>query len=199
MRFKIILSLFVITLLFSCKDSAKDPNAYVIEQRQQQIVKGNDIQESVLGRVFTLDSKLIGTEQSVKDSLNKIVFSKNPSLTNEEKDFVCNCFVRELRKSNDSDSLLSISLHKCSEELRIGRQAKKPNFYFYSKDGEFMGTKTLIKSRIKQEMKVKKVRSIPDEFLDRIVDCMGKKYSKMTSKQIANHEDLFTECMIESF
>ncbi|MBY0485606.1 MAG: hypothetical protein K2P85_00200 [Flavobacteriaceae bacterium] len=192
MKYKIIFILFIITALFGCKDTD-----VVSVAREKEIIEENKIEFPK--QIYTSDGKSIGTEQSVKDSLNKRVLSKSKILTKEENDFLCNCFIKEVQKTKDSDSILTTSLSTCSKLLQNQRQQQKPNFYIYSKDGEFIGTKVSLKKMILKEMKTKKINDVSDSLLNDIVDCIGKKYCTMTSKEIDNHKDIFLECMMDSY
>lgn len=193
MKIRIVFISILSLVLFSCKDSERTA-APIVEQNENTA----EVKKQLPYQVFTADGKLIGTIQSVKDSLNKIVLSKSRTLTKDENDFICNCFIKELRASNDADSLLTKSLHKCSELLRIQRDKETPNFFIYSKDGSLIGNKKTMKADILKEMKAKKV-NIPDEYLNRIVSCIAEKYRNMTDKEIDNQRDIFNQCMLEKF
>ncbi len=194
MKIKFISILFIFTFLFSCKKSERVSEPVTT---QQEVV--NETKIEIPNQVLTADGKFYGTEQSVRDSLNKKILGKSEILTKEENDFFCNCFIKEVRSSNDSDSILQTSLNKCGKLLRIQRTERKPGFYIYSKDGEFIGTLASLKKNILKELKAKKISKIPDEYLDRVISCIGEKYSNMTSKQIDNHKGIFDECMLEKF
>lgn len=193
MNLKIGLVLVICTFLFGCKKSERisEPVIHQAEPVKQVKIELPD-------QVFTADGILISTEQSLKDELNKRALGKIKELTQKENDFVCNCVIENVRNSKDSDSILLVSLNKCNSLLKKQRQGK-PDFYFYSKDGDFIGTKPTIKIKIKKELKTAKVGSISNALLDDIIDCLGKKYRKMTTKEINGHNNLFLECMIDYY
>ncbi|WP_395052203.1 hypothetical protein [Flavobacterium sp.] len=196
MKFKIKLLFFFCFFLFlACKENSSTQSPI-----QKNSEKGYNKDYLTNPKVYTIDRKLIGTTQSIRDSLNNRVLNKSDILTNDEKEFICDCFIKELKKSIDSDSLLNRSLNKCGKFLREQREKKYSKKYIYSKNGEFIGTKESIKKMILKQMESNKINKISDHHLDDIVDCLGEKYKKMTSRQIDNLTDEpFLECMMDTY
>jgi hypothetical protein len=193
MKFKIIFTFVISVFLFGCKKSERIPEPISYQQEPAQEVK-----VVTPDQIYTADGVLISTEQSLKDELNKRALGKIRELTPKENEFVCNCVIEDVRNSKDSDSILLISLNKCNALLKKQRQ-ENPDFYFYSKDGDFIGTKPTVKIKIKKELKDAKVKDISDALMNDIMDCLGKRYRTMTTKEINDHNNIFLECMMDNY
>jgi hypothetical protein len=193
MKSKIILALFLSAFLCGCKDSERLPEPV---NHFEETTK--EVKTDIKNPVFTADGNFVASEQSLKDELNKRALGKIKELSPKENDFVCNCVIEDVRNSKDSDSILLLSLNKCDALLKKQRK-QRPEFYFYSKDGDFIGTKPTVKIKIKKELKAGKVKGISDALLDDIINCLGKKYRNMTTKEINGHNNTFLECMMDNY
>ncbi|MRX66495.1 hypothetical protein SAMN06265349_102395 [Flavobacterium resistens] len=193
MRFKTILFLVLIAL-FGCQRSEKSNIIEIPEPRPYQ----KEVAIPKKNEVFTADNQFLGTEDSLIAMLKKRALYKIAELSKKESEFVCNCFIEQMRNTKDSDSIFLEGLNKCSALLKKQRKAQ-PDFYFYTKNGDFVGTKPTVKARIKKELKEAKVKSISGPVLDDVIDCLGKKYRNMTTKEIENHDTLLLECVIDNY
>ncbi|KAF2507769.1 hypothetical protein EYY60_17620 [Flavobacterium zhairuonense] len=201
MKIKVAFSLVLIFFLFSCGNSEKRSIPVNSEKESVSVIKqvkpGEKVKAYSLGEVFTADGIPLGSEQNLKNELNERALGKIRELSPKENDFICNCVIEDVRNSKDCDSILLVSLKRCNALLKKQRQ-EKPDFYFYSKDGDFIGTKPTVKKQIQQELKDAKVKAISDPLLDDALDCLGRRYRKMTTKEINNHEDMLLECLIDN-
>lgn len=193
MRFKIILAFVLITSL-GCQRSEKSNTIEIPAPRPYQ----EEVAMPKTNEVYTADNQFLGTEDSLIAMLKKRALHKIPELSKKESEFVCNCFIEQMRNTKDSDSIFLEGLNKCSALLKKQRKAQ-PDLYFYTKNGDFVGTKQTVKIKIKKELKDAKVTGISDALLDDVLDCLGKRYRSMTTKEIKNNDHLVLECLMDNY